>query len=266
MKRPPNSPRDPSGPESELSGYLELGMLDEALALARAFLAKKAPVAPKFIEALDAVLVADKLRPWKQPVEKAYARLSLADRRLVRSQMLSLYWSLHDYETAAKFIALRQCCPAEELFFAMETFLELERMQDAQAVARKCRRALSSCRSELDAGFLLYALADFHARTRDWSRAVKLWSRVPLTSPLLRDALLGIAEVQAAQALLSARSGLAAVAAKKREQDTSIEIQMPGLEKELTQEIENDLVALQRKLERIVPARRQRELGMERGA
>ena len=48
--------------ETDLSGYLGLGMIDEALNIAKRFLSASEPSAAEFKEAMDAILVADNLK------------------------------------------------------------------------------------------------------------------------------------------------------------------------------------------------------------
>jgi len=50
--------------ESELSGYLELGMVAEAEELASRYLIEPHPSVARFNEAMEAVLVSDKLSRW----------------------------------------------------------------------------------------------------------------------------------------------------------------------------------------------------------
>jgi hypothetical protein len=78
--------------------------------------------------------------------------------------MLSFYWSLKDFGTAASFISVRHCETAAELFFTMGVLLELDRTEEAKTIAQRCKRALKARLSHLDEGLLRDALARFHAR------------------------------------------------------------------------------------------------------
>ena len=74
----------------ELEGHLQLGMKEDALDLARQFLIRTSLNAKTFNAALDAILIqADRIKPWKPLVERAYTRLSKRDQRAVGSNMLS---------------------------------------------------------------------------------------------------------------------------------------------------------------------------------
>ena len=116
----------------ELSGYLELGMTDEALHLAKAILSKPKLAASEFHEAMEAVLVADKIKPWRKTVESAYARLSRRDQRLVRSEMLGFYCALNDFENAGKFLSFKRKSTPIDLFFALDVLLQLEKLDEAR--------------------------------------------------------------------------------------------------------------------------------------
>ena len=84
-------------------------MVAEAEELASRYLTEPYSSVARFNEAMDAVLVSDKLSRWKDQVEDSYSRLTPPKRRAVRFKMLSFYWSLKDFGTAANFISVRHC-------------------------------------------------------------------------------------------------------------------------------------------------------------
>jgi len=249
--------------ETELSGYLGLGMINEALKIAKRFLSAPEPSVAEFKEAMDAILVSDHPKRWRKSVEAAYSRLSAAGQRAVRFKMLSFNISLDDFQRAAEFLPPRNCRIPVELAFGMDVMLALDRLKEAKAFAIRCRSVLDTCEDELDRGLLLEALACFAARTGNRSAAVEFWCSMPMNSPLLRNALTGIVEASVVDALLAARAGLSVIAERKRNPDMSIEVSMPGLEKSIAESIEKDLLSLQRKLERILPPETRKAFGLD---
>jgi hypothetical protein len=255
--------RDDYENESELSGYLELGMVAEAEELASRYLTEPHPSVARFNEAMDAVLVSDKLSRWEDQVEHSYCRLTPDKRRKVRFKMLSFYWSLKDFGTAADFLSIRHCETAAELFFTMDVLLERNRMEEAKTIAQKCKRALKARHSHLDEGLLRDALARFYARTGNPFLALENWHEVPINSPLLHNRLVNVVELCLSPALIAVTQALKIVSEKRQNPDLSIEVQLPGIEQSLTDDIERDLLRLQSKLEKIIPPARQRELGID---
>jgi hypothetical protein len=248
--------------ESEVSGYLELGMISDAEQLARRYLSEVEPSAARFGEAMDVVLVSKSSSEWRRLVEAAFQRMTRRDREAVRFKMLCFYWSLQDFTTAVTFVSSRRCCLPEELLVALEVVLRLNRMGEARALAQKCERMLKANVSEFDQGLLHDALGSFYSRVGQPLRAMQHWQCVPTSSPSLRTALVSLVEVCLWPALNAIQQGLEIVDQKKRDPDLSAEIQQPGLEKALTTDIERDLLRLKRALEKIVPPSRQRELGI----
>ena len=248
--------------DSELSGYLELGMIHEAEQAARRYLMEETISPSRFSEAMDAVLVSDDLQGWRADVETAYRRLTVHDRRAVRFKMLYFYWSSRDLHSAAEFICTRTCRDAAELLITIEVLLKFNKIDDARLLARRCERNLEKGATELDEGFMRDALGTFYGRIGQPLRALEHWKRVPVSSPCLSTALLNTIAVCLWPALTAVHQALEVVTRKKRDPDVSLELQHRGLEAAMTSEIERDLLRLRRKLQKIVPPRRQNELGI----
>lgn len=248
--------------DSELSGYLELGMIAEAEELALQHLKEQKISPATFNEAMNAVLVSDGLDRWRADIETAYGRLTIHERSAVRFKMLSFYWSIRDFALAREFIRIRTCHDPSELLITIQVLLQFDRVHDARVLARRCERKLQKRTSELDEGFLRDALGTFYGRMREPLLALEHWKNVPTASPCLHTALLSSVEVCLWPALTAVSEGLEVVARKKRDPDLSLEVQQPGLEAALTSEIERDLLRLKRKLHKIVPPSRQKELGI----
>ena len=106
----------------ELDGYVGLGMKEDALRLAKAYLTSR-PVNPdQFTAALDAILVqADRLPPWRKQIESAYRSLPMRGQLKVKLVLLAFFVSLGDWQDAARFIP-RQLIAPFDMLCAMWTF------------------------------------------------------------------------------------------------------------------------------------------------
>ncbi len=251
-----------SAMETELAGYLELGMKAEAEQLASDYLADKIISPIKFSAAIDVILVSNQLSRWRKSVEGAYANLSPQARSTMRFKMLSFYWSLHDLESAAAFLTCESGCDPAELLMAMEIYLHSGRMVDAAAVARRCERLLKKCPPDFVKGMLLTAVANYYSKIRKPLRALDYWTHMPSDSAFLYTALISTVELSLLPAFTALQRALDTIAQKQANPDLSIEVQQPGLEDALTADIKRDLLKLKRKINAIVSPARQRELGL----
>src|SRR5258707_15850352 len=87
----------------EISGLLGLGMEKECVCRARAVLRMEALDAYGFVSCLDAVLIcADRLRPWKNRIELAFARLGRNEQRKARNKLFHFYVALAEWKSALK--------------------------------------------------------------------------------------------------------------------------------------------------------------------
>jgi hypothetical protein len=138
-------------------------MSTEAEGLALRYFREQQVSAQTFNEAMDAVLVSDDLVRWRADIEAAYGRLTSRDRNAVRFKMLSFYWSLRDFATAARFIAVRTCSDSAELLMTIEVLLEFARLDEARLLARRCERKLEKGVTESEAGHICKALGGFYS-------------------------------------------------------------------------------------------------------
>src|SRR5438094_7119039 len=128
---------------AEMSGCCDLGMKREALKLVRRILAQERILPEEFSEAVRTIGVhADKLKDWKSKLELAYNRQSGAFKRKVRSDMLSMYASMKDWDNARRFISMRNAWSADEIMFSMDVLLALDMLDDAKRLSRRCIRCL----------------------------------------------------------------------------------------------------------------------------
>ena len=238
---------------NELKGFIGLGMQKEALQLSRVLLRSR-PAHPKvFSDTLTALLIhADRLRPWRALVERAYADLPKHSRNLVGSEMLSFYVSIRDWQAAATFVPTRPETP-HDLVFTMWTLLNLRRVHEARAVQRKCLRLLRATPERFEASLLLDALADYHAQIGELDPAESYWSVSPPEQPLFQSAAQGIVQVQAVRGKYWVAAAQRALGDSDVPLGDHTELVLPGNAKNLARNTSKDLNKYLAAFERIVP-------------
>jgi hypothetical protein len=250
---------------AEISGYADIGMKAEALRLVRRTLERRRILPEEFGEAVRTIGIfssSKNLKKWKPRLEAAYNRQSRRFKREVRPLMVEMYGSMREWESALQFLSVRKPSSAGELFFGMETLLELNKLEEAKTLAALCRKALSFVTDRSEQSLLLEALASFFARTRDWDRAISAWQHASLEQPFRRDALSGIVKIHLSRAFEAAERGLEYVAELKKNPNNDHELVLPGNDLALTAQAENELLKFKRGIEKILSEKVRKELGV----
>lgn len=126
----------------EMSGYIELGMMDEARRLAREYLDRKPSKLEFFEAALELVLQEPKhCKKWPPLVESSFSRLSEANQRRARLNMMFFYGLAGDYVNSLRFIGKRMN-NLFELVFAFQGHQQAGRNDLARALIPKLRVAI----------------------------------------------------------------------------------------------------------------------------
>jgi hypothetical protein len=230
-------------------------MKRDACRLARQILKQPTIKATEFNGALEAILIhAGRLKLWKPLIETAYVRLSKRDTRLVQSYMLWLYDSLHDWESAYRFLPARPKA-ALDLLFSMETLLNLRKVAAAKPIQRKCLRMLNQRIDTADAAALLDALARYHAQLGQLGTAENYWKVVAaLDEPFARNGMTGLVEIQAVRGLFYVVTGLCQIEDYKKRGTDDQAITLPHKRDAVLAQAERHLKRYQKDLERIVPS------------
>jgi hypothetical protein len=250
---------------AEMSGYADIGMKDEALRAARTVLAKRRILPEEFGEAVRTMGIYLSCKTWKQSkpiLEAAYNRQSRKFKRQARSDMLSMYASLGEWETALQFVELRKLSTSADVLFGMEVLLKLDKLEDARILASRCRKALRRIADRFQQAVILTALGAFFSRTRRWSGAIEAWEVMPLDLPFRRDALCGIVKIHLAGAFEAAERGLQRLAELKKNPNSENELCLPGNDKWLTRDAEKELLKFKRGIEKLLPKKARKELGI----
>ena len=250
---------------AEMSGYADLGMRREALRLTRRVLAKRRILPEEFGEAVRTmgIYVSSKTwKAWKPKFEAAYNHQSRKFKRQARSDMLSMYASLGEWETALQFVELRKLSTSADVLFGMEVLLELDKLEDAGVLASRCWKALRRTPDRFQQAVILTVLGAFFSRTRRWSGAIEAWEAMPLEQPFRRDALSGIVKIHLAGAFEAAECGLQWVAELKDNPNNENELCLPGNDEGLTRDAEKELLKYKRGIDRLLPRETRKQLGI----
>ncbi|PYI85025.1 MAG: hypothetical protein DME54_04935 [Verrucomicrobia bacterium] len=247
---------------TELNGFVELGSTKEVKRLIRQILRHPRSTAEALWKAVRAIGTLDAPRRWRRDVEAAFARLSRKEQRRAREVMLNYYSAIWDFEAALPFCVPRDLRSPSELMFAMDIYLQLNKLSEAKKLERKCLNAIERAENEFDVSCITEALGSFYARTRNWQRALDVWAIAPRDQPLARSAAVGRAEVFIAAAIDALNQELDTVIALKEKLPSGIEISLPGIEASLLRRTEKDLLRLKRGLERLLPEKRRKAFGL----
>ena len=251
--KPTDLPLDLARRIRESQGYFELGIPKEALKAARELLKHRPVYAYAFTEALWPIHVfADRRQPWKRLVETAYAQASSRTKKALRRQMLEFYISMSDYESAYRYLSPRPQT-VEEAVSSMRTLLNLQKVEEARPLCRKCRKLLLQPQDQMDHSMLLDALADYHAQTGDLNTAEGCWRLVPPEDPLFEKAARALLEIQAARGHASVAAGRAALERVRTQLGGFVDLVRPGTVKESRENVRRNLHRYSAALSRIVP-------------
>ena len=88
---------------------------------------------------------------------------------------------------------------------------------------------------------------------------------MPLEQPFRRDALSGIVKIHLARALRAIYRGLQALSELKKKADNENQLSLPGNDLALTARAEKELLKFKRGIERLLPAKARKNLGIDIG-
>jgi len=240
-------------------------MKREALRLARDELKSCRMTAEKFNEALNAVLtMSDRLSSWMQRVESSYERVPKSRRAAARFYLISFRASLGDHEGVLRLMPKRFAGPAAlvELAFVMDAALSLNRKDVVLSLTRRLPRAIEVAEHPMTRAHLLLGLSEIFARDGNWVAAIAT-AEVAQTSDLFnQNATLAIVEYHVAGALRALQAGLQFAEEHRQNYDPQTELVLPGNTDAVQHQAANEFRRLQKSLARIVPEKRQGELGL----
>ncbi len=251
---------------AEISGYVDIGMKKEALRLTREVLEKRRILPDEFSEELRTIGVYasfKSFKKWKPKFEAAYERQSRRFKRKVRSDMLAMYVSLKEWETALQFVSIQRPSAASDFFFGMDVLLELGKVEEAQELSMHFGKALRSVGNQFEQSLLSCALGRFFAHTHQWEYALAVWQATPPDSSIARNVLNGIVEIHLARALEAVGAGIRVLTERKQQANCDIDLSLPGLEFDLAVGAEKELLKFKGGIEKLLPEKTRKELGIQ---
>jgi hypothetical protein len=253
-----------SAAAAEISGYADIGMKDEALRAVRTVLAKRRILPEEFGEALRTIgmLSSKTWKQWRPILEAAHNRQSRQFMRKVRSEMLTIYACLGEWETALQFVELRKLSNSADVLFGMEVLLELDKLEDAEVLASRCWKALRRTPDRFQQAVILFALGAFFSRTRRWSGAIEAFEAMPLEQPFRSHALSGIVEIHLAGAFEAAERGLQQLSELKKKPNNENELCLPNNDLGITRHAEKELLKFKRRIDKLLPKETRKQLGI----
>jgi tetratricopeptide (TPR) repeat protein len=250
---------------AEISGYVDIGMKKDALRLVHKVLAKQRISPEEFSEALRTIEMhssSKNLNKWKSKLEAVYTRQSRKFKRKVRSDMLALHAEREEWQTALQFVSVRKLTCVGDVLFGMQVLLELGKLDDAKALATRCGRLLRAAQDRFHQAVILTALGDFFSQTHQWDDAIATWERMPLEQPFRQNALSGIVQIHLARAFESAERGLQLLSELKEHPNNENELCLPNNDLGMTRHAEKELLKFKRGIEKLLPEKTRKELGI----
>jgi len=238
---------------NELSGFVELSMEREATALVRQLLRSPRIKAVEFTEALSALQThGSRLKRLKPLVEAAHARLPARDKRAVRSDMLGFYYTLEDWESACRFLPARSK-NAADLMFAMETLLNLRKLDEAKRIRKMCLRMLEHPMDTFHQAALFSALGDYHAQRAEPGAAEDYFFKMAQDEIFAPSAAKAIFEIAALRGLLQVWAAQLGLNEFRQRGTDEHAISMPGNRDGRFADAERDLKRYEKAFYRILP-------------
>lgn len=241
-------------------------MKREALRLARQNLKSREIKADSFNRSVNVILFqADRPKSWSALIERAYARMPRREQHLARSWMFAYCYCLKDYARAARFVPRRfkGACDPHHLALATDTMRELGNRRETKRLARRLPRAIREAGNPTEQAMLSNSLAEYLASEGRWQQAIRIWESVLSDSIFMENAVSGIMLVHVARALKTVHSGLRLLGKFKSQPDPQLEITLPGNDKARLAKAERKLRRFEKLLERILPEKSWKELGIE---
>jgi len=248
----------------ELDGYVDAGMKSQALRLVRRILKQTRPSAEAFSEAVIAIFIlAGRVESWGLLIAAAYSGLTRAEQRSCHWLMIYFHCEIEDYEAAAHMLpaTFGESCNLFELALALSIRVELDQLEEAKPLARKCAQAVAHTEDPSARTLLILGLTKYFARVRDWDQVIAIWEPLQDDAILVESALIGLVEIYAAKALLTIQSGLEKLAIRRKDFDADREIIIPGNDQHRWDGAEKKLQRHKKWIEKILPKARQKEFG-----
>jgi hypothetical protein len=225
----------------QMQGSYELGEHRRALTLARRILSRPKLGAEAFGGSVSVICAcAVSCRRWIPPVEEAWKRLSLRDRRRARTEMLGFRYSSATLDQALPLATARPCSSAD-FMFSLATFTHHRREKEAQRLITVGKRCLKFETNPFVRACILRAITHHHLERREWANAFNAANQIPSHGTFIGEQYLDMAVAVrgATEDALKVLENLS---------DDETEVSHPGLDKVLRSDWRQKLLRLCRSL------------------
>lgn len=266
----------------ELAGHTNISMQTEALDLCSRFLRRKWISPDGFNEVMRVIGMFGTKKRWASRLEAALARQSAKIRRALQGTMLTFYGGFDDWQNALRFASMRRDLLPHEIAFAIEAFARAGRVREVRRLGMRIERWVEEIDGnprwregksyELD--FLLFGLGlykshacyakDSYARELAREDALLDWSAVYVNHPLGPAAGYNAIDLRLCMVLEKVNWRILCIEEESKWQADNTALSLPGNQEGLNAQMLARLNRCRRALERLVPEKRRKELGMDR--
>jgi len=268
----------------ELAGLTDISMKREALGLCRRFLRLKWISPDGFFEVVRVIGMFGSKKRWAPRLEAALVRQSARIRRALQGTMLTFYAGFGDWENALRFASLRRDLRPHEIAFAIETFAKTGRTHEVRRLGRRIERSVQNVYELSNKGrwhdailyeqmYLLYGLGLFKVQdcyASDWfsrqearEEAVEDWLAVFVEHPLGPVAGYNAIDLLLCIVLEKVNRRIREIEEMRKGKCDATELCLSGNQEGLNDEMLRRFNRCRRALERLVPEKRRKELGMD---
>ena len=275
--------RLPSGEEEklieELNGHTDISMKREALALCRRFLRGKWSSPEGFCEVIRVIGMFGSRSRWAPRLDAALAWQPARMRKALQGTMLTFYANSGDWDNAMRYASMRRDLLPHEIVFSIEAFARAGRLREVRLLGKRIDRRIDEivvCRcprnSMYELGFLYYGFGFFKAhgyevnepwlRERGRQEAASNWNCVAPDHPLGPAAALNSSDLLLCVALENIKSRIRCFEQAGSGKFDSTAVSLPGNKQKLTTQTLAHFNRQRSILERLVPEKRRKALGM----
>ena len=269
----------------ELAGFTEISMQTETLALCRRFLRRRWVSPDGFHEVMRVIGMFGSKKRWASRLEAALARQSARIRRALQGTMLFFYAGFGDWENALRFVSTRRNLLPHEITFAIEVFARAGRVREVRRLGLRIERWVAAIDEErqnnrrrgegslYELEFLLYGSGlfkvqncyakDSYARELAREDAILDWSAMDVYHPLGPAAGYNVIDLRLCMALEKVNWRIRRVEEASKFHADETALSLPGNQETLNAEMLTRFNRCRRALERLVPEKRRKELGMD---
>lgn len=263
----------------ELTGLTDTSMKRQALALCRRFLRVKWCLAEGFIEVVRVIGMFGSRSRWAPRLEATLVRQSARMRKALQGTMLTFYAGFHDWENALRYASMRRDLHPHEIAFSIEAFARAGRFREVRRLGKRIDRWIDAIifsrrprNSMYELGFLYYGFGFFKAHGYEveepWLResgrgeAVSNWNCVATDHPLGSAAASNSSDLLLCVALENVKRRIQCIENACSGKFGSTALSLPGNQEKLTARTLARFIRQRRILERLVPEKRRKALGM----